>query len=168
LNYQDVQVEHLLSSVLVLVQNRANDQGLELLVENNVASDVLRIDLRRLKHGLFNLLTNAIKFTPNGGRITLGAYKSKTEGAIDIVVEDTGVGISIEDQSRLFPPSLLNLTGQAGVGLGLTLAKSLIELHAGELELESEINKGTKVRCTIPMVPAILTKAIEGKHAKSE
>lgn len=154
LNYQDVQVEHLLGSVLVLVQNRANDQGLELVVENQVASDVLRIDLRRLKHGLFNLLTNAIKFTPNGGRITLGAYKSKTPGAIDIVVEDTGIGISIEDQSRLFQQSLLSMTGQSGAaGLGLTLAKSLVELHDGQLTLESEVNHGTKVRCTIPMLP---------------
>jgi signal transduction histidine kinase len=164
LNYQDVQIEHLLGSVLVLVQNRANDQGLELVVENHVASDVLRIDLRRLKHGLFNLLTNAIKFTPNGGRITLSALKSKTEGAIDIVVEDTGIGISNEDQSRLFNQSLLNLTGQSGTsGLGLTLAKSLIELHAGQLTLESEVNKGTRVRCTIPMLPEIAQAATPQK-----
>jgi signal transduction histidine kinase len=154
LNYQDVEVEHLLNSVLVLVQNRANDQGLELVVENQVASSVLRIDLRRLKHGLFNLLTNAIKFTPNGGRITLGAFKSKIEGAIDIVVEDTGIGISLEDQTRLFQQSLLNLSGQSGTtGLGLTLAKNLIELHNGQILIESEVNTGTKVRCTIPLMP---------------
>lgn len=153
LNYQDVQVENLLNSVLVLVQNRANDQGLELVVENNVASEVLRIDLRRIKHGLFNLLTNAIKFTPNGGRITLGAYKSRMTGAIDIVVEDTGVGISPEDKARLFQQSLLNLTGPAGSGLGLTLVKSLVELHNGQLSLESEVSRGTRVCCTIPMLP---------------
>ena len=169
LNYQDVQVEHLLSSVLVLVQNRANDQGLELVVENQVASDVIRIDLRRLKHGLFNLLTNAIKFTPNGGRITLGAYKSKTAGAIDIVVEDTGVGISSEDQTRLFQQSLLNLTGQSGAaGLGLTLAKSLVELHVGQLTIESEVNKGTKVRCSIPVLPAIQQQATTQQQAATQ
>jgi signal transduction histidine kinase len=155
--------------VLVLVQNRANDQGLELVVENQVASDVLRIDLRRLKHGLFNLLTNAIKFTPNGGRITLGAYKSKVEGAIDIVVEDTGIGISVEDQSRLFQQSLLNLTGQSGAaGLGLTLAKSLLELHSGQLTLESEVNHGTKVRCTIPMLPAIVQSTTSQKTSSKQ
>lgn len=153
LNYQDVQVENLLNSVLVLVQNRANDQGLELIVENHVAAEVLRIDLRRIKHGLFNLLTNAIKFTPNGGRITLSAYKSNTIGAIDIVVEDTGVGISSEDKARLFQQSLLNLTGPAGGGLGLTLVKSLIELHNGHLTLESEVDQGTRVCCSIPMLP---------------
>ncbi len=82
-----------------------------------------------------------------------GAYKSAFEGSVDIIVEDTGIGISAEDQARLFQQSLLNLSGQSSSnGLGLTLAKSLIELHNGHMILASEVNKGTKVCCTIPIL----------------
>ncbi len=156
LNYQDITVENLLKSALVLVQNRANDQGVELIIDNKVPTDVLKIDLRRLKHALFNLLTNAIKFTPNGGRITISAIKSQTEGAIDIIVEDTGIGISAEDQERIlraFQQSTINGNANVSSGLGLMLVKSLLELHGGTITLDSKENQGTRVCCTIPMLP---------------
>ena len=110
-------------------------------------------DERKIKQILLNLLSNAVKFTPEGGRIGINARQSN--GAVEISVTDTGIGISPEDQPRIFEE--FRQVGSdyghksEGTGLGLTLAKKFVELHGGRIWVESELGKGSKFTFTLPV-----------------
>ena len=108
-------------------------------------------DERRIKQALFNLVSNAFKFTPEGGRVTVGARRS--DGEIQLTVIDTGIGIPQEEHARVFGKFERGSAQgrQSGAGLGLSLVKSLIELHGGWVELESAPDRGTRVTCHLPI-----------------
>ncbi|NBT85547.1 MAG: PAS domain-containing protein [Alphaproteobacteria bacterium] len=155
LDFQEIQLDKFLNSLVDLVYNRAYDQGLELIIENTSSVKTIQGDTRRLKHALFNLLTNAIKFTPTGGKIILTvADDTERPGHIVIAVKDTGVGISPNDQERifdLFQHGTMTQSNQMGAGLGLSLVRSLVELHGGFVSLASEANEGTMIACHLPI-----------------
>ncbi|MFN3740209.1 MAG: ATP-binding protein [Thermodesulfovibrionales bacterium] len=113
----------------------------------------IEADERKLKQVMLNLLSNAFKFTPDGGSISLEAKRIDSE--IMISVEDTGIGISKEDQAKLFQPFQQiehPLTKKIkGTGLGLYLSKRLVELHGGRIWVESEPGKGSRFSFTIPL-----------------
>jgi two-component system, cell cycle sensor histidine kinase PleC len=107
---------------------------------------------------VLNLLSNALKFTPNGGLVSVGAELIRTDGPYDRVrffVRDTGIGISPEDLERLARPfeqiENQHSKTQQGTGLGLALTKSLVELHHGVLEMTSQPGVGTTVSVTLPV-----------------
>jgi len=101
-----------------------------------------------------NLLSNASKYTPQGGLITISLVPAEEEGFLQVSVADTGVGISAEDQaklfSRFFRAGSASLTGASGVGLGLYITRSLVELHGGCIWFESEPDKGSTFYVTFP------------------
>ena len=130
---------------------RTGDVELELDVSNDIP--LLRADARKVKQILLNLLSNAIKFTPSGGKVTLRIW-SGTETGFVFQVTDTGIGIATEDIQLAMAPfqqidSGLNRKHE-GTGLGLPLAKSLVEMHGGYLDLQSEVDVGTTVTMYIP------------------
>lgn len=144
-----VAIPSLLKDVVKLVSKRAatNRQHLTHKHDKNVQEWI--VDERRLKQALFNLLSNAIKFTPPEGQITVDAKINKDE--LEISVSDTGVGISHEDQPRIFEKFERGKGDlHTGAGLGLSLVKNIIELHGGRVHLSSEIDKGTQVTCILP------------------
>ncbi|MBP3781329.1 MAG: hypothetical protein ILA30_06665 [Selenomonas sp.] len=116
-------------------------------------------DALRLRQVLHNMLSNALKFTEKG-KITLAAYKSQRNGqpTLEFSVEDTGIGIDEKARKRLFRPfsqadsSTTRLYG--GTGLGLTIARELVELMGGAVSLDSEIGRGTCLSFWIPLVEA--------------
>jgi signal transduction histidine kinase len=114
----------------------------------------LRADAARLQQVLLNLLTNAQKFTPDGGTITLSA--SATETAVTITVHDTGIGIAPEHAAIIFEPFRRVETGyarsQSGTGLGLALSRRLVELMGGTLTLESAPGTGSTFTVTLAAV----------------
>lgn len=149
LELEEVDVGQLLQSVAALTRDWARKQSLDLRV--NIPTGIrMQADEKRLKQALFNLISNAIRYTPAGGRITLdGALRN---GEVVLSVADTGVGIPKADQSRVF--NRFERGGdparQTGAGLGLSLVKSFIELHNGRVEMESRPDEGTVVRCLLP------------------
>ena len=119
---------------------------------------LLRADERKTKQMLLNLVTNAIKFTPAGGRIELTG-RFDPESGLTLTVSDTGIGIAEADLSRVLKPfeqvdSTFSRTHQ-GTGLGLPLVKAMMELHGGTLELRSEVGAGTQVSITFPADRAV-------------
>ncbi len=114
-------------------------------------------DERKIKQILLNLLSNAVKFTPEGGRIEINAIQSN--GAVEISVTDTGIGIAPEDQPRIFEE--FRQVGSdyehksEGTGLGLTLAKKFVELHGGKIWLTSEVGKGSSFTFSLPITAAL-------------
>ena len=110
-------------------------------------------DSRALKQILLNLLSNAVKFTPQGGKVTLSGRVIRDY--VVLSVSDTGIGIAKDDIGKLAKPfaqieSQHSKTFQ-GTGLGLALSKSLIELHGGSLQIDSELGRGTVVSFTLPV-----------------
>ena len=104
-----------------------------------------------MKQVLSHLLSNAIKYTPAGGRIMLVARREGDQ--VVLSVTDTGIGIPPADRDRVFGKfERANAHArQSGAGLGLSLVKSFVELHGGRIEIDSEVNKGTKVTCFLPV-----------------
>ena len=102
---------------------------------------------------LFNLLSNSAKFTPEGGKLKVGAVRENNYCRVSVI--DNGIGIKKEDQERIFEPfSQLDspLTGEkGGTGLGLAIARQIIEEHGGRIWVESEYGKGSRFTFTLPL-----------------
>lgn len=116
---------------------------------------LLNADARRIKQMLINLLTNAAKFTPDGGRIDVIAQTDGPDAGLTVAVRDTGIGISEGDLERLLTPFAqakppVRANSPKGAGLGLALTRTLIELHGGSLDIESHPGDGTTVQLTFP------------------
>ncbi len=112
----------------------------------------IEADRSRLRQIVMNLLNNAFKFTPEGGTVTLRA--SSDDESIYVEIEDTGPGINQEDLERLFEPYFRRTTDRerlSGLGLGLALAKNFVELHRGQIWVESKIGKGSIFHFTLPI-----------------
>jgi two-component system sensor histidine kinase BaeS len=141
--------------------HQADEAGIDLAVEVPEPLPPLVADPQRLGQVLGNLVTNALRHTPPGGQVTLGAALPSTEevpGQIGLWVADNGEGIPAEDLPRIFDrfwrgdPARSHEAG-AGSGLGLAIAKSLIEAHGGRIRAESRVGQGTIVSCVLPLSP---------------
>lgn len=148
-------MKSLLNEISLLIADMVSKKKIELLLE--IVEDLPNIeaDELKVKEIIYNLLSNAVKFTPEGGKIGMRAKRADTE--IEIVVWDTGVGIAPENMGKIFEGFFRVDTPYSrvteGTGLGLPLSKKLVELHGGELSVESEgLNKGTSVRFTLPII----------------
>lgn len=151
LELQPTNVYNLLESIVTLGRERAHNREIDLRLDCAEDTGELMADGRRLRQALFNLLSNALKFTKEGGIVTVSARR--LDGEMLLEVTDTGIGIAEEDQARVFGKFERGSreNRQGGAGLGLSLVKSLIELHGGEVEMESEIGGGTRVICHVPI-----------------
>ncbi len=152
LREEDIEVAHAVESVLRMVRQRAERSRLQLVVDIPKNPPLLRADPRKVKQILVNLLSNAVKFTP-AGKITVKAWW-RADGGYVFQVVDTGIGIALEDI-----PKALSQFGQVdgklnrryhGTGLGLPLSKTLVEMHGGSLDLQSEVGVGTTVTVRFP------------------
>jgi signal transduction histidine kinase/ligand-binding sensor domain-containing protein/DNA-binding response OmpR family regulator len=138
----------------------AHQKQIEYLIESDSFTFVTKFDHDKLERILFNLLSNAFKFTPSGGQISvmislLQGDESEGKNQLEIKVIDTGIGIAIENQGKVFdrffqddmPESLLN----QGSGIGLSITKEFVKMHGGKIDLESEPNYGSCFTVTLPI-----------------
>jgi len=143
-----------IENALILVRERAQRRGIRLERTLDPRLGPICADERKVKQVLLNLLSNALKFTPEGGRIeVLGALQN---GVAEISVRDTGVGIAPEDQDAVFEE--FRQVGSAakkveGTGLGLAISRKFIELHGGKIWVRSEVGKGSTFTFTLPHNP---------------
>lgn len=153
LRAEPLEVLALMRSSLKLVQHRAD--GAQVKLESHVEKDMpgLLADARRVKQVLLNLLTNAVKFTPEGGRVAVTASRA-TDGGVRFEIADTGIGMDeagIETALAQFGQVDSKLARKyEGTGLGLPLTKSLVELHSGTLDIRSRLGHGTTVVVHFP------------------
>lgn len=148
-----VEISHVVQSCLLLVRQRASEKKITLVHNLNAFSTMLYADEQKLKQIVSNLLSNSVKFTPNGGTVTISGTQS--EAGYILEVSDNGIGISPADIPRAltsFQQIESHLTRKyKGAGLGLPLCKMLTELHGGTLELKSELGVGTSVKILLPV-----------------
>jgi signal transduction histidine kinase len=150
LDLKEVEISELMNDLKVLAQERSRTKDITLAVDIAPGISSVRADTVRLKQALFNLLSNALKFTPEKGRINLAA---RHDGEfLVLTVSDTGVGIPDHLQSRVFETFGRGaMSGRStGAGLGLALVERIIQLHGGQVKIESDVGIGTSVSCWIP------------------
>jgi signal transduction histidine kinase len=151
LNRRSMTVADLLNTAKQMTAEWARQQSMEIVIDCPSDTGSFDVDEHRMKQALFNLISNSIKYTPSGGRITLEGHR-KGEW-IAISVADSGIGIPEIDKERVFGKfERANAQArQSGAGLGLSLVKSFIELHGGRIEIESQVNTGTRITCLVPV-----------------
>ncbi len=136
-----------------LLKLRAESKGLKLVLEAEDGLPMIWVDERAIRQICLNLLSNALKFTPKGGTITIRLTSTPGGGQM-MSIRDTGPGIPKEEIPKVLQAfgqgSLAHETAEGGTGLGLPIVQSLVELHNGIFELESELRKGTEVRVILP------------------
>jgi PAS domain S-box-containing protein len=157
LELSTVRISSLLSHTLVLLKETAARRKVrvETLVPPELDALAISADERRVRQVLFNLLSNALKFTPEGGRVEVGL--SHRNGTLAICVSDTGIGIPSAELERIFD-AFYQIKGRPstskapGSGLGLSLARQIVELHGGRIWAESEgEGKGSRITFTLPI-----------------
>jgi two-component system cell cycle sensor histidine kinase PleC len=152
LNEDEADLKVLLVSCQRLLQEQARRAGLQLTMD--IAPDLAEVycDPLKIKQVVLNLMSNAIKFTHRGGCVWVHAYR--TDGKVAISISDNGVGIPANEITRALTPfaqaAHTRLLTKEGTGLGLPLSKRLMELHGGQLELQSDVGIGTRVTLTFP------------------
>ena len=148
----DTNLEPAVRAVLAMTKERAHNQGVSVAWRTPAEPIQLRVDEIKLKQALINVVANAIKFTPDRGRIVIDV--AVTPETVDIRVADTGIGIKPEDIPKVFEPytqidsAVANL--HKGTGLGMPLALSLMQLHGGTVLIDSEVGVGTTVTLRLP------------------
>ena len=157
LEFSDFNLPSTIEQTVMLVRERAVRQGITLgrAIDERLGS--IRADERKVKQVLLNLLSNALKFTPEGGKIDVRA--AVNDGVAEISVTDTGVGISPEDQEAVFEE--FRQVGPAskkveGTGLGLAISRRFIALHGGKIWVTSQVGTGSTFAFTLPLQQSIV------------
>jgi signal transduction histidine kinase len=161
----DVDLRAAADECLLMLQLRVDKKRLQVRVEFDPALPHVQADRRMVKQMLLNLLSNAVTYTPDGGSVTVTASVT-SDRQVAVTVRDTGIGIARADLERIMEPFQIVENPQSrsyqGIGLGLPLARSLIQLHGGDLTLHSEIGIGTTATLAFPA-----TRTIEAPLPKS-
>jgi two-component system, cell cycle sensor histidine kinase PleC len=157
LHYEPVSLRDVCEDAVRLMRGKVQEAGLKIAVEAGDLPDI-EADQRGVKQVMLNLISNAVKFTPEGGSIVVSLKRfvgAEGEDRVRVACADTGIGIAPEDLVRLARP-FEQVEGQhskttQGTGLGLALTKSLIEMHGGQLSMESQPGVGTVVSFDLPV-----------------
>ncbi|HEX8489375.1 MAG TPA: ATP-binding protein, partial [Chthoniobacterales bacterium] len=171
LSVEPVAVAVVLEEAVNLMRPLAGDRSMELLVDGQLESDLhVLADEQRLKQVLLNLLTNALKYTPVGGRVAV-TLDTADPSKLRVVVTDTGVGIASDNLRRLFTPFDrlgVELSGVEGTGLGLALCRRLMHAMGGEIGVTSSVGKGSAFWIELPATNSPLKSLPKkGSHAPS-
>lgn len=152
INRDDMRLDALFAELQADYQQQAAEKKVKLIFNLPPKFPVLQGDRDKFLLALHNLLGNALKYTPEGGQVTMTVEAGK--GQLTVAVTDTGIGISPDDQQKVFErfyrakdPRVAKITG---TGLGLTLAREVARLHGGDITLESELNRGSTFTLTVP------------------
>ncbi len=167
----DFDMQEMLDTVQELMGPQADAKLIDFVLETFLEHRWFRADRMRISQVLINLLGNAVKFTPEQGRITLSVIETPSsdgESLISFAVRDTGVGIAKEEQDRVFRSFEQvgrNPSKQQGTGLGLSISSRLVQLMGSSIQLESALGKGSTFRFTIPLA---LGEALEERSETEE
>lgn len=155
-----IDVDEICTASFAFITEMASKKSITVDFEREPSAFRAYADSRRLKQILVNLLTNAVKFTPQHGQVVLEVHADAEQDLIQFSVVDNGIGIAEENLGRLFKPFVQvdsNLNRQyEGTGLGLTLVQRLADLHGGSVQVESEVGKGSRFTINLPWMQEAL------------
>jgi len=151
--FESVSLSGIVESVMNIIQVKARGKRIEIVSEIPEKLPLIRADRDRLSQVLINVLDNAVKFTPEGGKVTLASLPA---GSNEVVVRitDTGIGVPKDEVSRLgerfYRVDKTRSRELGGTGLGLSIVKHLMTAHKGRIEIESQLGRGTTVSLYFP------------------
>lgn len=149
---KDISIKEMLDSIVDIITPQVKEKNISLKINSKIKFDRIKADQSQIERVFLNLLSNAAKFTPENGKITIDIEEKSDDTQFSI--EDTGIGIPSQDIQKVFQEFFRadNALDQKikGSGLGLSLVKKIIEAHKGKIWFSSELNKGTKFTFTIP------------------
>ena len=151
---KNADIVYVVEEIVLSMSKFIEEKGLSLIIDPDMEEKVISFDVVEIERCVINLLGNAVKFTPEGGEIRV--YIKEVNDSIEIIVEDTGIGISQEDQEFIFnrfsQVEGTGVTKASSSGIGLTLVKYITKLHGGYVRLESEVNKGSRFTIGLPNI----------------
>ena len=164
LSSEPVAIEDVIAEAVRMVGERAQSRRIELDLHLPAEGIVLRADERALKQILLNVISNAIKFSHEGGRVDIRAGMRESNRVV-IEVEDFGIGMDADEQERALQPfgqaKAVTTRAYGGTGLGLPITKGLVEAHGGQLVLKSAVGRGTLVQIVLPAPPKSIAATVE-------
>jgi len=159
-----VDVTELVTETVEVIVPLARQAGVSLLVECE-ENLIAELDVRRIEQAVENVLTNAVKFTPRGGSVSVTVSHIEDGDRVFIAVTDTGIGMTDDDKRRVFDrfyrASAVRQNGVQGIGVGLSIVKAVVSAHGGEVSIDSEPGQGTTIALSIPRVREAATPAEE-------
>jgi signal transduction histidine kinase len=161
LDIGETDIAAVVASAVEGLRDRLSEQRIELTIDIPKDIGTFHVDEQRMRQILFNLVSNAVRFSNAGGHIRIAA--TQQENWIVFTIADDGVGIPDDVMPAIFRPFETRATQgrRGGAGLGLSIVKSLVELHGGGVDIRSEEGKGTTVTVRIPVTPAAVAVAAE-------
>lgn len=170
LDEQEIDLVSLIESVVRIMDARVTSTGIQIHRDIEPELQKLRADPRLMRQIMINLMTNAVKYSHSGGEISIKVY-GESDGALTIRISDTGIGIpkeriadAMEPFGQIHDPRISSK--YQGTGLGLPLAKAMVELHGGSLSLESDAGKGTSVTISFPKSRVCRAPVVEQKSVE--
>ncbi|MHB1324608.1 MAG: ATP-binding protein [Thermoleophilia bacterium] len=152
---EDLSIPQVMEDIRKLGHPFAAQRRVRLEVQPSDSLPLIQADAAKIKRILYNLVSNAIKFTPEGGQVILEAVA--VENMVEISVTDTGIGISQDDQKKIFSKfqqlDSAHTRKYEGTGVGLALSKKLVEMHGGRIWVQSELGKGSRFTFSLPITP---------------
>lgn len=162
LKRESVEMRAVIQDVIEFFEERARIREIALVSKLPDQPVQFFVDEGRIRQVLINLIGNAVKFTPKGGRVTAGLATAGKEGIL--LVADTGGGIAPEHQSKIFDPFYQveheSGGGEKGIGLGLAIVKEIVAVHGGKIEIDSELGKGSCFKVTLPNTREVLEERL--------
>jgi signal transduction histidine kinase/ligand-binding sensor domain-containing protein/DNA-binding response OmpR family regulator len=151
-------------------KEQAEQRNISFMFDCKVKELIIRFDYDKMEKILYNLLSNSLKFTPGGGKVTLALYADNND--VIVSVADTGIGISRQDKTKIFEPfyqvDSSSTRYHEGSGIGLYHTRELIELIDGKIDVESEPGSGTTISISFPLEPALFADIAPGNHDSNE
>lgn len=164
LDLENENIVKIVEDIVLSVSEVTKDKNLKLIFNSEIEEKFIACDKDKIEKVILNLLSNAIKYTDPGGYIKINIWEE--EGKVYILVEDSGIGIPYDAQKSIFDiykqVNFRNKREKQGSGIGLSLVKSILELHGGKIWVESEVNKGSKFYIELP------DKTIDNKYIKEK
>ncbi|MGY6650278.1 ATP-binding protein [Wenyingzhuangia sp. IMCC45574] len=151
LNIQRIELINFLNNIVTTFYFEASQKQIDCTLKTDLEELIVFFDKEKIERVLYNLLSNAFKNTPKKGKITLGVTFDEDAKTVDISITDTGVGIRKDKLNRIFKRFYQTDTENVGQGIGLSIVKEYIEAHDGNVSVESEYKKGTKISFVLPV-----------------
>jgi signal transduction histidine kinase len=150
---EEVEMQTLVKRTIDLLRATASEKQIEVEFRSHSNLPSVLCNVRWMQRALENLLSNALKYTPEGGKVEVAVVRSEEGEAVEIIVKDNGIGIFAEDLPQIFEPFQRgrNASGEKGIGLGLSLVKEVVDLHAGKINVQSEPQKGSSFSIVLPV-----------------
>jgi len=160
---EEAAIPALVKRTIDLLRATGGEKNIEVSFESQPCLPTVLCNVKWMQRALENLIANAVKYTPEGGRVEIGVFSHEEGETVEIVIRDNGIGILPDDLPKIFEPFQRgrNALGEKGIGLGLSLVKEVVDLHGGRMEVQSEPGRGSVFAIVLPVHRGVKQKGGE-------